>query len=192
MTLKAAVAIMPLSSKQGRARMNLGSIAVLVMLVAAAAPAKADAIDNLVGRWQGELAVAPEEKAGEPVRFSLAGNARGFDLALSIDGTDVAKMAFEPSDRPGVFVQKGRKGLLSMFKDDVSVNPLTGVPLIWSRVEDEQLVVYRLHIASSGSYLLDRVIIEAGDDGASIERTQLHHGAPTSHAEGRLVREGSK
>lgn len=121
-------------------------------LLAGLVPAMASAqISNFTGSYSGT------GDNGTAITWILSESSDGVDLEWSLDDFKAAEKFMPDPDGPGYVAVKS--GFLGMFEEAATSNPLQGDPVIWLRVEDDQLNYYRMIIDAKGHFSLHQLIV---------------------------------
>jgi hypothetical protein len=162
-------------------------------------------IHDFFGEWQGvEVSVDGHAPSLEPKAADLAmviadhdGGFRleSFTLARERDGGIVLEpldATFAPTETPGVFAYEPAGGSLlsSLFADPSVGNPLEGDTLIWARLQDDILHVYRLAIDDRGGFALEHSTGQLIKDGMVTRSVLRQENEQIVAVEGRLERAG--
>jgi hypothetical protein len=149
--------------------MNWRRIVALITLLAPGV-ATAAGVEDFFGDWRGvELSIDGAENlpdlAPADLDMAIADHGDGFRIeavALARDAEGVLEprrfeAAFAPTDTPGVFAFEPGGGslLTSLFADPAEGNPLKGDTLLWARLAEDTLHVYRLAIDEQGGFALE-------------------------------------
>ncbi|WGF89314.1 hypothetical protein [Marinivivus vitaminiproducens] len=137
---------------------------ISALLAVLSFPASALSPADFAGEWRGENGVHVEQQA--------YGN--GFHVILTL-----------PGDPPRIEAWLYPGGHDGMFAAEGSGNPLDGDVMVWGRLTDQSLILYRLALGASGKIQLDRFDRRAEPDGMTfhLERRQ---GPDETVSEGRL------
>jgi hypothetical protein len=173
--------------------------AFLGALVAGAPlPALAATVADFAGVWRGvEVEVVegddPFELAPEDLNVTVARDRDGFRISWNAPDKQRIEAVFAPTDRPGVFfVRPSGNPLLDLFRSPATGNPLLGETLLWSRLEGDTLVVYRLMLERDGGFDLHRYAwtLESAET-LALDFSRLSEGPTRVAFVGRLQRAGS-
>ena len=174
---------------------NLVVAVGLIVLAAVAAPARAQ--DLAINAFYGTFNGSGIAENADSLYFGVT--VRDLDVTIGPDGAgffvewtsiirgggdpnnpDVrertSRVAFTPSDRPGVFQGTGAR------------DPLTGDPVAWAHIADNTLTVHIMVIDDSGNYRIQTYDRTLTGTGMQLDFASRTNGEAVRRVEGRLVK----
>lgn len=126
-----------------------------VHAAAAAVPLPAAArADTPVAALAGEWATPAGVEV--PLAMTWRSESYGFSLRWALGDAAATQAFFVPGPRENVYAGLPEApGWMSWSKPE-PVDPLREGPLVWARTKDDAVIVYRLDVAASGTFDLDR------------------------------------
>lgn len=150
------------------------SLAALVVSVGIAGAAGAAAPASLAGSWRGAVSGGPP---GAEVALSLQSSGDRLSVVVTLPSAAARTIELMPGDAPGILVP-ARGGMFSMWRGNERPDPLGGAPLVWARVAEDSLTLYRLQIARDGSYTLERFAATRTTEGVALTVSTRRTGQP--------------
>jgi hypothetical protein len=181
---------------------RLAGAAVLAFALCAF-PAAARPLDPFIGTWRGTVIETKALEDFEPsdLDLTIARDGDGFKLSwTSFELTrddDLRRRRFTarfaPTGRAGVYAFDDEQGSLlgRLFASPATGNPLHGETLLWSRVDDEQFVVYGLDLRERGDFELHRAALARVGEELAVERSIRTGDDRITVIEGRLQLAGN-
>ena len=168
---------------------------VLLVGILAALPARSagSPIEPFLGHYRGKTIVGDDgETTARDLGVSIEPEGESFKILWSTAtrrGSEIKHksyaISFVPTKRPDIYRSAMRT---DMFGNRVPMDPLSGDPFVWSRINGKTLTVYALLIDDDGSYdlqIYDRTLVENGLD---LKFTRLREGEPPKVVSGFLER----
>ena len=175
-------------------------VMILALLVLAclsgvpAATAQDGNIETFFGTYEGSsLSSNAEGISAREMKVAISPTKRGFNVTWNTvthldEGKSKVKtysIDFEPTQREGIFGSEMRR---NKFGDRVPLDPMSGEPYVWSRLDGNALTIYALHITAEGSYEMQVYNRTRTENGLNIEFIRFSEGQPMKVVSGTLVK----
>ena len=174
---------------------------VLVLAMAATAPAAAtsladffgsyvgvaevrDAADRVVEQRHMDIVVRPFRRGGFQIRWV---NVTLVDGRRDVPGVErrVAEVAFEPGERTDFFVEAQ---VTNPFVQREEITPMAGDPVRWAKLDEDGLHVFSFVVLPNGRYELQTYTRQLTDVGLDLFFERVVDGDMLRRIEGRTVR----
>lgn len=164
------------------------------LLLTPLAAAAAD-IGPFVGRYAGSANLTLE---GENEPRDMGVEVRETDKGFTIDWVSTTyrpdgrtkvssySVDFLPTDRDNVFAAAQRK---NVFGHSVQLDPMKGEPFVWSRIVDDTLSLFSLHVDEDGGYQMQEYHRTLTEGGLDLDYTSVRNGEPVRNLTAFLERE---
>ncbi|MFO1035268.1 MAG: hypothetical protein U1E45_00355 [Geminicoccaceae bacterium] len=148
-------------------------------------------LEAIKGSWAGTVTESsvPAAPVGAPLSITVTPNGDDLQLSwISPDGKST-EVKLAPSSRPGIW-RAVKGGFFSMFGDSETVNPLAGDELVWARLQQDTLFLYRMNINRDGTFVIDRYGCRPVDGKVEVELSRQASDAEALSARAVLERKG--
>lgn len=154
-------------------RGRLGILVASVLLGAGVATAQGSGIQRFFGTFVGEaVSESGEELDKRDISVEITPEGKGFRVkwtAVIKRGRDKPRreertVVFLPASRPDIFSSAMRT---DQFGNAVPLDPLSGDPYIWARLDGPKLWMYALFVTDTGGYEMqtyERTLVPGGMD----------------------------
>jgi hypothetical protein len=151
----------------------LGLLTGSVLLAAGVAAAQGGGIQRFYGTYVGEaVSETGEELDKRDISAEIAPEGKGFRVkwtAVIKRGKEKPRreertVVFLPASRPDIFSSGMRS---DQFGNPVPLDPLSGDPYIWARIDGPKLWMYALFVTDTGGYEMqtyERTLVPGGMD----------------------------
>jgi hypothetical protein len=149
----------------------LGLLAGCVLLAAGVAAAQGGGIQRFYGSYVGEaVSETGEELDKRDISAEISPEGKGFKVkwtAVIKRGKDKPRreersVVFHPVSRPDIFSSGMR---MDQFGNPIPLDPLSGDPYIWARIDGNKLWMYALFVTDTGGYEMqtyERTLVPGG------------------------------
>lgn len=158
-----------------------GLLWALLLLAGGAAGART-LPDALFGSWQAPRATVRE--------VTIEREEEGFRAEIGYADGERFELQFVPAERPEVFAAVRSRGLFDLFSLSRPKSPLESGQFDWARLDGDVLYIYRLRLATDGSFVLDRLRIEREGEELVVILQRRGHARPPIEAHIRLAPAG--
>ncbi len=138
--------------------------------------------DALFGSWRAAEATVREVTIGR--------EEEGFRAEIGYADGERFELVFAPAERPEVFAAVRSRGLFDLFSLSRPKSPLESGQFDWARLDGDVLYIYRLRIATDGSFVLDRLRIEREGEELVVTLQRRRHARPPIETHIRLAPAG--
>lgn len=114
----------------------------------------------------------------------------GFRAVIGYADGERFELVFTPAERPEVFAAVRSRGLFDLFSLSGPKSPLESGQFDWARLDGDVLYIYRLRIATDGSFVLDRLRIEREGEELVVTLQRRRHARPPIETHIRLAPAG--
>jgi hypothetical protein len=142
-----------------------------ILLTAGVAQAQSSEFQRFLGTYAGEaVSASGEEFDKRDISVEITSEGKGFKVKWTVvikRGRDRPRreertIAFLPAKRPDVFSSAMRT---DQFGNAVPLDPLSGEPYIWARIDGSKLWMYALFVTETGGYEMqtyERTLVPGG------------------------------
>lgn len=154
-------------------------LAFLLFFTTAGATAE---IDPFIGNYTGSANVESGGETGlRDMNVDIAATKDGYEvtwttIAHKADGQIKEKqynIQFLATPRDGIFTSAMRS---DVFGNQIPLNPMEGVPYVWSRITGTTFTVYALHIAEDGGYEMQEYNRTLRSGGLDLDYHRIRNG----------------